>query len=543
MHRTTRTVRAAVLFAAAVSATPALSSAANPEAYTLRYVETTTSGSLHFTGINDAGQFSGYTEHYTSSNGYTYHAVIGTDVDDNYDGAPDRVVAYATILGKAFTINDAGTIAGEGRVGTTYGAFYSPYNGGNFSVANKGFFDVTAIDNNGLLAGAAYTDGVRDRLLTYKPGDNNAHDFGRPYGSDQLSVTGINSSGVVIGRADHDPSRHPGGGTNYWSRAYYIDTTAGPIPGPNGGQTFDFHTLPAYTTEPDTDQFDEAFDINNNGLVVGHSGQTPVAWRTKPLPSKIPGGTAFEVHAVNLGTLSKEFPFNVGQANGVNDRNQVVGWSYSDEGRHGFLHTNGRMVDLNDLFTLPEYEVITEAVAINNRGQILAYINGSGPGEGYPVVLTPNYGASQEVPLLPSETLTAAGHTLERFTNVASGQWFDPDPAGSVKVVMESAGSTFTDILELPYGFGDMTVLAGDTVLGTFHAGDAVPLNGVTEFQVTFTGDPTFEELTAFPLKLAFNTDTASFRFETQSVPEPTTLAAIAGPALLTLASRRRRQP
>jgi probable HAF family extracellular repeat protein len=52
----------------------------------------------------------------------------------------------------------------------------------------------------------------------------------------------------------------------------------------------------------------------------------------------------------------------------------VVGWSTTDKGLHAFITgPNGAvMTDLNSLVNLPAEVTLTQAVAINNSGQILA---------------------------------------------------------------------------------------------------------------------------------------------------------------------------
>ncbi len=66
---------------------------------------------------------------------------------------------------------------------------------------------------------------------------------------------------------------------------------------------------------------------------------------------------------VDLGTLGG----NCSYANGINDKGQVVGKSYTSSGKsHAFLYTNGSMTDLGTLGGKSSY-----ANGINNKGQVV----------------------------------------------------------------------------------------------------------------------------------------------------------------------------
>lgn len=73
----------------------------------------------------------------------------------------------------------------------------------------------------------------------------------------------------------------------------------------------------------------------------------------------------------DLGTLGG----TNSEANGVNDAGQVVGYSHTVEGAtYAFITgPNGAgMRDLNSLVDLPPGVILTEAIDINNAGQIIA---------------------------------------------------------------------------------------------------------------------------------------------------------------------------
>ena len=62
-------------------------------------------------------------------------------------------------------------------------------------------------------------------------------------------------------------------------------------------------------------------------------------------------------------------------AHAINDAAEIVGWSQTSVEpfvSHAFLYKHGRMYDLNELLEVPSANVLTEATATSNRGQIAA---------------------------------------------------------------------------------------------------------------------------------------------------------------------------
>jgi probable HAF family extracellular repeat protein len=104
----------------------------------------------------------------------------------------------------------------------------------------------------------------------------------------------------------------------------------------------------------------EANFLNNRGEVVGYSNTS--------------GGA---VHAfleqrgkmTDLGTLGGRDS----NAGAINNRGDVVGWAQTGASvSHGYIDRHGRMIDLNSLIPAGSGIVITNAQAINDRGQIAA---------------------------------------------------------------------------------------------------------------------------------------------------------------------------
>ncbi len=153
-------------------------------------------------------------------------------------------------------------------------------------------------------------------------------------GSDSSRGLAINNLGNVVGVSD-TPS---GPRAVFWG----------------GGAVEDLGTLPGHGTS-------EALSINNSGDMVGSSGdpeaQHAVLWA--------PGAVIEDLGTLPGGTSSR--------ALGMNDRGEVVGTAETSAGNHAFLWTRqGGMQDLNDLLRSRSGFALTQAVAINAQGLILA---------------------------------------------------------------------------------------------------------------------------------------------------------------------------
>jgi probable HAF family extracellular repeat protein len=154
-----------------------------------------------------------------------------------------------------------------------------------------------------------------------------------------------------------------------------------------------FRTAPNRPIDPTTDdlgtlggQSSSASHINIFGQVVGNSNTLDSAvyhaFRTAP---NRPINPATD----DLGTLGG----TLSTAEALDDYSQVVGWAQtsSNAAQHAFLFSGGRMSDLNSLIPAGSDCELTDAVDINDAGQIAA--NGNCNGQQHAVRLTPIYNA------------------------------------------------------------------------------------------------------------------------------------------------------
>jgi uncharacterized membrane protein len=110
------------------------------------------------------------------------------------------------------------------------------------------------------------------------------------------------------------------------------------------------------------EQYSFAEDINDRGQVVGYSGPWPVIWEDGTL--------------IRLEILP---PFTSGQALGINNTGQVVGFLEFPTAPTGLptrvpvLWENGRATVLPMLPPDPDFRNEYVATDINNRGTIIGY--------------------------------------------------------------------------------------------------------------------------------------------------------------------------
>jgi probable HAF family extracellular repeat protein len=318
----------------------------------------------------------------------------------------------------AADINDAGQVVGSyapiddnGNLGATRGFLFNGYGPDAGTVSDflpfpangptwktTGQASATAINGQGQVAGSADSLAPSTDRHAFLASGGDTTDLGTFVGAyGHSDARGINDQGVVVGSA-------------------YVASTAPSLSGEvhafiyKDGMLQDLGTLGGH--------FSSATDINNAGQVVGTA---ELAGLFSPqhafLSDGVPGhpltdlgtlGGAFSqataindagqvvgtaqtadgnLHAflyqsgvgmTDLGTLIGDPAFSI--ANDINNSGQIVGKStYSLHpgpsgwtGSHAFLFDQKTLHDLNDLVELPTGWILTEALAINNLGQIVA---------------------------------------------------------------------------------------------------------------------------------------------------------------------------
>lgn len=246
------------------------------------------------------------------------------------------------------------------------------YNITDLGTLNGAYLAPSAINNRGQIVGA-----VGDRAFLY---DNGAVTDIGTLGGKTVRATAINDKGQVVG---YSALKHP-------KRTHAFCYAR--------GEMYDLGTLGGPVSY--------ALDINNRGWIVGES-DVPFAYRHGEMnPITLPkhaGG--FEVRAINdLGEITGEAYFGDSEESrafirsgkrvtyfkihadsehaagaDINNRCEVVGTSAVPGSKaRGFLHTRGATVNLGTLDAKANRNAISEAIAINDNGQIIGSSTRSG---------------------------------------------------------------------------------------------------------------------------------------------------------------------
>ncbi len=297
--------------------------------------------------INDHGQVAGYTQ---SSDGHlafiTGHNGVGiTELGSLSETSPQSTRPYG--------INNAGQVVGE-----------SPNNEGNRRAFITGP-DGMGMRDLGTLGGGLYS---------FAYGINNG---AQVVGQSQVIRNVVRDAHAFITGPDGVGMRDLGGGT---SVAYDIN---------DSGQAAGFFSSHTFITGPDgvgmawitpldyipNDEIvilqgeEVPPSINNSGQVAGSSFVLHSTEHFKVFISHafVTGANGRDV--TDLGTLGG----SESHATGINDAGQVIGSAETSAGiNHAFitgLNGNG-MIDLNSLVDLPQGVILTEAMDINNKGQV-----------------------------------------------------------------------------------------------------------------------------------------------------------------------------
>jgi probable HAF family extracellular repeat protein/autotransporter-associated beta strand protein len=208
----------------------------------------------------------------------------------------------------------------------------------------------------------------------------------------------------------------------------------------------------------------------SSGIAVNNEGH---ATGTAEEPAGTDGGTPV-LHPflyngktmVDCGTLGGDY----GNAGGMNDLDQIVGYSYlaNNTTQNAFIYGNGVMTNLNSLIPAGSGWTLTGASGINDAGLIAATgVNGSG--QTHTFLLTP---------MAPTLTWNnAAGNGDGKTWDTASENW---DNGSGAAVYGDTATVTFNDDNENNYSVTlDATVSPGSIVFNNSAGNYAISGTGL----------------------------------------------------------------
>lgn len=283
-----------------------------------------------------------------------------------------------------FTVTDLGTLGGSSCAtsindpGQIVGWYSSGTGGGDrpFLWGNATMIDLGILQPNGSYA---YAINDNSQVVGGSGGTAFFWENGRltNLGGNESVALSVNNSGQVVGQAN----------TGFTSAVLWengIMTNLGTLPGDkkssgvginNSGHVVghswwnsgvrSFLLINGVMTDLG---FITVTGINENGKIIAISGSDAFLWENGTL--------------TNLGSLG-----GYSYAKGLNNLDQVVGWSHTGTEIHAFLWENGTFFDLNDLIDSQSGWLLSGARDINNSGQIVGF--GMINGEEHAFLLTP----------------------------------------------------------------------------------------------------------------------------------------------------------
>ncbi len=349
--------------------------------------------------INNSGEIAGYGD---LPDG-TYHAFRWTQA-----GGLEDLGANGGWLSQAVGINDNGDVVGVYLDAFNDGhGFVAPRNGvmRDLRTPERPIVNANSITSDGRITGWMISvvpefHGHAFRTST----DGTPQDLGSPL-YDSVGWH-INDAGDVTGYE----SRSPNGDVQ---SAFRFSDAAGKVYlGTLGGLR------------------SSGMSINNAGVIVGWSegpmgsSQWSRAFRARP-----------DSPLEDLGTLGGD----VAGAEAVNDAGTIVGWASGPLGFSAFLYTDAEgMVDLNLRASAPGGQPMSDALAINNTGQIVVlYSGGTGTYLLTPVLDTRAPVITATV-VSPRVLAPPNGRMVPVTVDVSVADDFDPAPACSITSVRNS---------------------------------------------------------------------------------------------------------
>ncbi len=431
--------------------------------------------------LTDLGKFStGYNATFSSSAVINSAGqVVGTS---SASSGSSQAVLYSngqlTNLGtlpgendsSASGINDSGQIVGvAGPTNQSWTKAFL-YSNGHMTDLNSlvtsgptGVLDPVAINDSGQIAGngfppndvtgAAQAFFYSKGIVTFLGSFSSITHFSE--------ATGINASGQVVGFSDS--STFDNGGPNTENAFLY-----------SNGKMTDLGTLPG-----ESDSI--AYAINGSGQVVGESS---------PDQYGNDGSHAFLYSNGQMIDLGTPAGYSASIATAINNSGQIVGYAFSSNALHAFLYSNSKWTDLNSLLPTGSTVTLTEAVGINDNGQIVA--KGS-DGHSYLLTPQPTTGTVISNGTVSPNALTVSNNGQQVTVSAAVNT--DGSPAATGNVVFSLLAPIGTVISDGPTGVAigsngqvsDTLTLPGGAVAGAYTLQVAYTNNNQTTTQA-FTG-------------------------------------------------------
>ncbi len=300
-----------------------------PSGYTLVNVGSLGGTFGYVGGINNSGEVIGGSN---TANNSAEHAFLFSH------GKMTDLGTLGGTVSQAYGINDKGEVVGLSSTtaaasSQSYSMFVDQH--GHLtnlaSVPSSGPFGGAGVNDHGDIVGVPLADGDASLIRHGKTIDLGS------LASLGSAAWGLNNQDEVVGYSGVSRST-----TSQTDHAFLY----------KHGKMLDLGTLGGVDSE--------GIAINNHGEITGDSNTTSGA---------IHGFLYDHGHMTDLGTLGGPTT----EAFAINDHGDVVGFSdVSTTSAHGFLYEHGKMIDLNSLLPAGSQFTITDAEAINNRGQIAA---------------------------------------------------------------------------------------------------------------------------------------------------------------------------